>query len=84
MSHIVHYEIQTVCTQIMKENALLLIQYSKLYLQVMLSDRQQMIYTEATLLEVMRISTSCNITASHCGIKDTTFHGYNIPRYVTK
>ncbi|ESO99015.1 hypothetical protein LOTGIDRAFT_142374 [Lottia gigantea] len=44
------------------------------------ADRHKMVYTEATLLEVQRISTIANTTLPHTTTKDSKIQGYHIPK----
>lgn len=47
---------------------------------ITLADRQSTPYTEATLLEVQRLSQILPLSLIHAATKDTTLGGYNIPR----
>lgn len=44
-----------------------------------ISDRSQLPYTEATILETLRMSSIAPVV-SHCTTKDTTLNGYDIPK----
>ena len=43
-------------------------------------DRQEMIYMEATLLEVLRKGDIAPLSVTHGLSRDVTFHGYTIPQ----
>ncbi|XP_066294392.1 cytochrome P450 2U1-like [Branchiostoma lanceolatum] len=44
-----------------------------------LAHRSQLPYTEATIMEIMRIRAIAPLSAPHAAMEDTTFRGYDIP-----
>ncbi|CAC5358754.1 CYP2K [Mytilus coruscus] len=47
---------------------------------VRLSDRRHLSYTEATLMEIQRLSNTANFTLPHVAVCDTTINGFKIPK----
>ncbi|XP_063426316.1 cytochrome P450 2K6-like [Mytilus trossulus] len=47
---------------------------------VRLSDRRHLSYTEATLMEIQRLSNTAIFTIPHVAVCDTTINGYKIPK----
>ncbi|CAC5358761.1 unnamed protein product [Mytilus coruscus] len=47
---------------------------------VRLSDRRHLSYTEATLMEIQRLSNTAIFALPHVAVCDTTFNGFKIPK----
>ena len=48
--------------------------------RVVLSDKSTLCFTEATILEVLRITTPVKFSLPHCTLDDTKLNGYDIDR----
>ena len=66
-----------VCPKILERLVDILFTFSKCSLEKL--DRS-LPYTEAVLLESMRIHTIAPFTVAHCALRDTQLQGYTIPK----
>ena len=45
-----------------------------------LSDRQCLPYTDATIMEILRLSSILPTALAHCTTKDVSIRGYHLPK----